>query len=159
MHKLFADAPRSIGVFPQQLGAAVLSRLGFQLADPHDRTLPFDLLASRDGPMRSWSKIQIKGASKDGSVSLRRGDKRAGCTRYVAGDFDYLLVVDAGAGVFLIPYHLVQRYRSRVCVRDIRFHPYRVAAALGDVCVSDALADHTPMAESNQLWLFPSRAA
>ncbi len=155
MIPFLSDAPRAVGIYAQSLGAAVLTRLGYQLATPMDATLPFDLLASRDGALHSWTKVQVKQASRDGTVGLRRGDKRAGCKSYVAGDFDVLLVVDRGAGSFLIPYSEIQRYRSRVCVRDVRFSRFRVAGPLPEA--------HAPLiAEAPtqvQLPLFPARAA
>src|SRR5688500_13591744 len=115
MVPVLSDAPRAVGVYAQSLGAAMLTRLGYQLAMPMDPTLPFDLLASRDGALHSWIKVQVKQASRDGTVSQRRGDKRAGCKSYVSGDFDLLLVVHMSVGSFLIPDSSIQRYRSRVC--------------------------------------------
>lgn len=156
MVPLLSDAPRAVGVYAQSVGAAVLTRLGYQLATPMDATLPFDLLASRD--MRSWLTIQIKQAGRDGSVGLRRGDKKAGCKSYVAGDFDALLVVDLVAGAFLIPYAAIQRYRSRVCVRDSRFAEFRVAGPLAEGRRADHRGAPVPINAAPQLSLFPKAA-
>lgn len=159
MLKVLGDAPRAVGIYAQSLGAALLTELGFQLATPLDASLPYDLLASRDGEMKSWSKIQIKQASRDGSVGLRRGDKRAGCKSYVSGDFDYLLVVDLGAAVFLLRYSEIQSYRSGVCVRDLRFQGYRVTDSLMAVRNTALPPAVATVEQQPQLQLFPACAA
>ena len=156
MVPLLSDAPRPVGVYAQSV-AAVLTRLGYQLATPMDATLPFDMLASRD--MRTWLTIQVKQAGRDGTVGLRRGDKKAGCKSYVAGDFDALLVVDLLAGVFLIPYAAIQHYRSSVCARDSRFAEFRVAGLLGDARTTFAGTATVPLTMPVQLPLFPAKAA
>lgn len=156
MVPLLSDVPRAVGVYAQSFGAAVLTRLGYQLAVPMDATLPFDLLASRD--LRSWLTIQIKQASRDGAVGLRRGDKRAGCKSYVAGDFDALLVVDLVTGSYLIPYAAIQRYRSRVCVRDSRFAEFRVCGPMAEAQRGEAGQATVTISSTPQLSLFTKAA-
>lgn len=155
-HPLDRLPPTPVGVYAQLLGAAVLSQLGYQLATPLDATLPYDLLGTLDPEMRAWSKIQIKQASRSGTVGLRRGDKRRGCKSYRAGDFDLLLVVDRMAGVYVIPYRAIQYHRSQVCVRDVAFRAYRVTEPHGDLAVTHvALPTPAPV----QLSLLPALAA
>jgi hypothetical protein len=126
-------APRPLGVGAYGAAIAVLTELGFQVCVPLDPSLPFDLLASCDGALQHWVKVQVKGANKRGTIALRRGDKRAGCRRYVSGDFDLLVVVDPLTGTYVIPYAAIQHRRSQVCVRDWNYQCYRVTPAPGRV--------------------------
>lgn len=119
------DAAPNRWIHAQAVGVAALTQLGYQLAPPLDTRLPFDYLACRvGGRLAHWEKVQVKGASSAGVVSLRRGDKKPG-QRYLAGDFDLLLVVDRDQ-IYLIPYSAVQHFRSRFCVRDPAFGRFRL---------------------------------
>ena len=148
-------APAAVGVFAQATAEVVLTRMGFQLALPRDACLAFDLLVSRDGALSQWYKVQVKQASRGGTVGLRRGSKRRGCPSYVAGDFDLLVVVDDGSGTFVIPYLAIQRRTSRVCVRTAPFVRYRVASPTGEVAFKASLAAALAVGpEPEQLCLF-----
>ena len=156
MVPMIAPCPRPLGIHALGIASAVLTRLGFHLADPFDGRLAFDLLASNDPGLRLWYKIQVKQSSKTGWVSLRRGDKRRGCRRYIAGDFDYLVAVDDECGTFLVPFAAIQHCRSRVCLRGATYARYRVAGPLGRV-----IGPMTPEAAARplrleQLHLFPT---
>jgi hypothetical protein len=155
----FVTPRRPVAVFAQSLAAAVLTRLGYQLAVPQDATLPFDLLGSRDPNLRMWESFQVKQSSRSGVVGLRRGDKRPGCKRYVSGDFDVLIVVDLEGGTYLIPYRAIQHLRTQVCVRDIAYRQYRVAEPL--CWTTPELSVHQSLSrrEAEQLSLFVVRAA
>lgn len=91
MIPLHPPTPHPLGIHALAIATVVLTRLNYQVADPRDPALPVDLLASRDSELGTWFKVQVKQCDKEGWVSLRRGDKRRGCMRYVSGDFEYLV--------------------------------------------------------------------
>lgn len=159
MIQLAMPSHRPVAVYAQSVAAALLTRLGYQLAVPQDATLPFDLIASRDPHLRLWETIQVKQASRGGVVGLRRGDKGRGCNRYRAGDFDLLAVVDLDAGVYLIPYRAIQHLRSQVCVRDTAFGCYRVAGPMPIPHAAPLVHRVAPIPEPEQLPLFAVRVA
>jgi hypothetical protein len=159
MLQLLASPHRPVAVFAQSVAAAVLTKMGYQLAMPSDATLPVDLLGSRDPELRTWQKFQVKQASASGVVGLRRGDKGPGCKVYRAGDFDVLVVVDLTAGVFLIPYRAIQHLRSQVCVRDPLYHAYRVMGPVPDIQAAPLVHRVPVHQDCEQIHLFPARIA
>lgn len=154
--------PHPLGVGAVGIAAAVLSKLGYQIADPFDHRLAFDLLASNDPGLRTWYKIQVKQVGAGGWVSLRRGDKRHGCKRYVSGDFDFLVAVDDEYGTYAVPYAVIQHCRSRVCLRNGAYACYRLAGPIGRVAVPSGLGAAARVRGPEQLHLSldePRRAA